>query len=128
MEEVCIVIDVGPEKPIRPLEPAPPQGAPGTPAWELAYVRWRCEITDSYAPAYAKFLQDARAYEADGPYPKKVRMEATDAMAAFMADGRAVHEKRQSRRRYYIRPVDPGYLTLIGRGGVILPDTFGKVA
>lgn len=113
-----VLWDLGPSKPVMPKRPDAPEGAPGTPKYDLAQIEFK-EVLEGYDAALKAFRQ-AKIDHADflkrygGPYELEMwSCDAHDAIARGVerdADGEIV------RHRYVISSKTRGHERLKNGG------------
>lgn len=114
--------DIGPEKPVVPKRPVPPQGKENDPQYQLDKVEF-AEALEEYQAALKRAKQGRDEYAAwqrryGGPI--ECLFHAPDAKEAQENDLRAVEEGRQTRPRWQnVSSRTRGYAKLPNRG---LPD------
>ena len=110
--------DCGPSKPVPPARPNPPKGKEGDPEYDLALVEFK-ETLEEYAVAIKRYgveKADFAKWHADNGGPVMFSQWSCDAADTFANDARAVAEKRQAERRYYMSSRTRGYSTLPNEG------------
>jgi hypothetical protein len=119
--------DCGPEEPVLPDEPEPPATPFGDPRYQLENLRHKRAVKH-YEDELLRFEQREKEYQhwqRNVRGPVEIVMWSVDARDALEHDARAVDEKRQPKRRYYISSRTRGFEKIKNLGlpvGVIPGD------
>jgi hypothetical protein len=117
-ESQVVLWDCGPEKPRSPVRPIAPKGMAGDAEYDLAVIELKEKLED-YEAALKRYKRDQEDFEhwhAKNGGPIEFQMWSCDARDALEHDARAVHEGRQSRKRYYLSSKTRGYAHLANNG------------
>jgi len=110
--------DIGPEKPMPPKRPVPPQGKENDPGYQLEKVEFN-ESLEEYQAAIRKAKVDkdehAKWHRRNGG-PIECLFDAPSAIEALESDKRAIDEGRQTKQRWYLSARTRGHAKLPNRG------------
>jgi hypothetical protein len=103
--------DLGPEEPIPPEEPEPPALPFGDSKYQLEHLRHRRAVKrfEDELAIYDRNEREFQHWHKNVRGPVEIMMWSTDARDALEHDARAVDDKRQHKRRYYISSKTRGY-------------------
>jgi hypothetical protein len=110
--------DCGPEKPVLPTRPKPPEGVEGDPEYDLAVLEFQ-EVFETYSAALKTHRQRVAEYadwELRHGGPIEHGFWSCDARDALQNDARAVAEGRQVRPRWHLSSRTRGYEKLPNHG------------
>jgi hypothetical protein len=103
--------DCGPEEPILPEPPTPPEGKPGEPKFDLAAIKFKRAVA-AYETALLEYEardKEFSDWRRDKGGPTELLQWSCDARDSFVHDARAVREKRQKNLRYFLSHRTRGY-------------------
>ena len=113
-----VLWDCGPEQPRPPERPIAPKGVPGDPEYDLAVIELhdKLEQYEAELKAYGTAKREHEIWWQKNGGPVEFQQWSCDARDALQHDANAVHEGRQSRRRYYLSSKTRGYQHLENHG------------